>query len=148
MELFIRKYRGLSVEKFILIDPTYAMWIFKKSSASGELIPIRKEVKRLIKIFDSKPFTGSCYECGKKATRFSLSAPSSSPYWWCDKCNPYNILGDDNMSVGKTYRKLAQYARRYLEREDASRLIRKIAKAKGLPKDATIEQIGEFFRNV
>ena len=145
MKLTFGKHKGKSVETIVLKHPDYAMWLLSKTDAGEPLAHIRKEVARLIRFFDSKPFVYRCYGCRKSATRFSLAHPSPTAYWWCDKCNPRSMGCDELLSVGHTYEKAMQYAALALGKDQARGLIRDIAEAKGLPKRVGEKQAKEFF---
>ena len=122
------------------------MWILDKTEPYGQLIQVRKEVLRLIKVFDSKPFILKCFGCKRRpATRFSLAIPNSSPYWWCDVCSPRSMGCDGLLTVGKTYQVALQYAERYLRKGHTKSLIRVLAEAKGLPKRVGETQSVNFF---
>jgi len=147
MKLTFGKHKGKCVETVILKEPEYALWILNKEDASEPLAHIRKEVRRLIKVFDSKPFTIQCYGCHRrKATQFSLANPSPFAYWWCDECNPRSEGCDGPMSVGRTYKEAMQYAQLCLRKDHTKGLIRNLAEGKGLPKRVGDRQAEEFFR--
>ena len=147
MKLTFGKHKGKSVEIVVLKEPEYAMWILRKERAGEPLAHIRKEVRRLINVFDSKPFTCKCYGChGNTATRFSLAHPSPSAYWWCDECNPRSMGCDGPLSVGQTYQQAMQYAELCLGKDHTKGLMRDLAEAKGLPKRVGEKQAEEFFR--
>lgn len=141
-----KEHKGKSVEIVVLKEPDYTMWVLHKEDAGQQLAFIQKEVRRLISIFDSKPFTCKCYGCQRStATRFSLAHPSPSPYWWCDKCSPRSMGCDGLLSVGRTYREAMQYAGLRLGKDLTGGLIRDLAEAKGLPKRVGEKQAEIFF---
>lgn len=134
------------VETVILKEPALIMWILNKKDADGPLVHIRKEVLRLIKIFDSKPFIKKCVGChGRLATRFSLAHPSSPAYWWCDVCNPCSMGCDSHLTVGRTYENALQYAKLFPHSFDLKCFIKEFAEAKGLPRKVGAKQAVNFF---
>jgi len=145
MKLTFGKHKGKSVETIVLKNPDYAMWLLSKTDAGEPLSHIRKEIARLIRVFDSKSFVCKCYGCYETATRFSLAHPSPSAYWWCDKCSPRSRGCDGLLSVGHTYKEAMQFAALALRKDHTIGLIRDIAEAKGLPKRVGEKQAAEFF---
>lgn len=147
MKLTFGKHKGKSVEIVVLKEPEYAMWILSKEDADEPLAHIRKEVQRLINVFDSKPFARKCYGCSRRTTtRVSLAPPSPSAYWWCDECNPRSMGCDGLLSIVQTYQEAMQYAGLCLRKNHTKGLIRDLAEAKGLPKRVGEKQAEEFFR--
>jgi hypothetical protein len=147
MRFTVGEHTGRSVETVVLKEPDYVMWMLNKD-VQGPLAYIKNEVRRLIEIFDSKPFTCPC-RCGKTATRFSLAPPSPLLYWWCDECDPYSSGYDKLLTVGQAYREAMVYAKlHHLPKDQTKGLIRRLAEAKGLPKRVTEEQAEEFFNEV
>jgi hypothetical protein len=149
LKLTFGKHEGKSVEVVVLKEPEYAMWIFRKEDASGPLADIRKEVLRLINVFNSKPPTRNCSGCNlKMATRFSLASYTTGPYWWCDECDPRSIVYYKSLTLGKTYQDAMEYARRHrLIKDHIKVLLRNIAEAKGLPRRVGEKQAEAFFRD-
>jgi hypothetical protein len=145
MKLRFGKHKGKSVETIVLKHPDYAMWLLSQTDAGEPLAYIRKEVARLICVFDSKPFICRCYGCHKIALRFSLAHPSPSAYWWCEQCSPRSMGCDGLLSIGRTYEEAMQYAKIALREDHTRSLIRNIAEAKGLPKRVGEKQAMEFF---
>jgi hypothetical protein len=147
MKLTFGKHKGKSVEAVVLKEPEYALWILNQEAANEPLAHIKKEVRRLINVFDSKSFTCKCYGCHfKTATKFSLAHPSPSAYWWCEKCDPLSGGCDGLMTVGRTYQEAMQYSKLCcLRKNHTKNLIRSIAKAKGLPNRVSEKQLKEFF---
>jgi hypothetical protein len=147
MKLTFGKHKGKSVETVVLKEPDYALWILSIEDAEEPLAHIRKEVQRLIDVFDSKPFVCKCYGCHcRTATRFSLAHPSPSAYWWCDECNPRSSGCDGLLTIGRMYEEAMQYAGYCLRKDHTKSLIRNLAEAKGLPERVGEKQAEEFFR--
>jgi len=85
----------------MLKNPKNVKWVLGQSDAEGALKKICEEIKRLIRIFDSKPFTKQCggHNYHNLATRCTAYEDNFTALkWWCDNCDHYQ----SGASPGKT----------------------------------------------
>lgn len=137
MKMQFGKYIDKPVELLVLKEPQYIHWLLQQN-ASGSMLTAQNEAKRLIKIFDQKPFHADCYgnECSAKATCLSLYSTNISPFWWCANCDPYQAGAmDGKLNIFCTYTAALSYVEMYRRglKADYKKLITAIAQAKGLP---------------
>jgi len=89
MNALVGKHQGKSMEQLVVKEPAYIHWLLAQSPTGG-LLAMKNEAKRLIQIFDAKPYAVSCFNrCGRPATRFSVYGNGIAPMWWCAACDPY-----------------------------------------------------------
>lgn len=146
----VGKHKGKSVELLLLKESGYVQWLVQQN-ASGPLLALQAEAKRLIQKFDLKPFQMKCNgnNCSAPATRLSVYGNNISPYWWCDKCDPYQmgaIAG--KLQIFRFYSSALNHVVFYCagRQSDYKDLIKKIAQAKGLPSRVGEPQAVAFFK--
>ncbi len=132
------KYEGKEYAQVLLRDPGYASFLIDKQ-ADG---PVGKELKRLISVFDGKPFTRTCHHCTRTATRATGYIGGSSLYFWCDSCDPYGEgANPGKLRLIRTYREVVAYA---VTREEQKGLLKTFAEAKGAPHPLTPSKARAF----
>jgi hypothetical protein len=145
------KYRGKSVESLLLTEPDYAAWICRVDNPTAELLRIRLEIKRLVERFDLKRIVMRCQnpECREFATRCSVYYRAVRPKWWCDKCDPY-LAGatPGKLEIIRSYWEVVWYVNACCDDRKMAmrRLVKELARAKGLPTRAGDAQAIAFFR--
>jgi hypothetical protein len=144
MRLDFGKHRSRSVERVVLEDPDYAMWMATKAGATGRLRLAQEEVRHLIRRFNKIPLICECQgeECGNLATRCVVYRRTVNPTWWCDDCDPYSLgASEGKLMAIRGYRAAVDYCRLFCDgrRQDIKTLIKELAQAKGLP-----EGVGEL----
>ena len=60
MVIDIEENKENSLTEILLKNPKNVKWVLAQSNAEGPLKKIKEEMKRLIQIFNSKPFTRKC----------------------------------------------------------------------------------------
>jgi len=133
-------------------NPEHVKWILQNNDAEEPVRTVREEMIRLIEIFDSKPFTKTCfgrYCAGKTATRCTAyKSYYNSLYWWCDKCNPYQSGANvGTLHAISTYEDALGYVNFVCQDKklDYEAFIAQLAQEKGLPDRAGIDDIYSFF---
>jgi len=144
------KHKDKSVEWVVLKDPSYIQWVLNEPSPRGWLISFKQETLRLISIFDRKPFFKQCSrpDCGGIATRASLRKDNPKPMWWCDRCNPYDlILAPERIRIIYGYVEALLHIKHVCggRKGDLNYLIHALAEAKGLPRRVGEKQARGFF---
>jgi hypothetical protein len=143
------KHSGQTVEEIVLRDPDYIVWLLRQEAPRGQMEAICDEVRRLIRVFDCKPFAAGCSGCEATATRCSVyEGPNLALQCWCDACDPYSAgAGPGKLRVIRTYtdaiRHVASQCRR--GKREYEMVIRDLAQAKGLPERARANRIRAFF---
>ena len=146
MQVPCGKHENLTVELLLLRDPRYVLSIIRTVTA-GPLSPIRAELKRLISVFNSKPLQVKCCDCGAPATCYSVWQGGLDLEWRCGCYRPNNNVLGEKILVLSYYLETVLYAKTYLSwRSDASKLVRTVARAKGLPVRVGKKQAQAFFQ--
>ena len=144
------KYKGISVGMVILKNPDYVAQVLDENDAQGQLSRIQIEMKRLISIFDSKPFNKNCRgsHCSRPAAKFTVYEDNIyNLYWWCDIHNPYESgASPATLTEIRTYEEALVHVKWALKgrKADYAYLIKAMAQAKGLPKRVGEDQVNIF----
>src|SRR5690348_4053546 len=87
------KHQGRTVEELVLKEPDYVVWMLMQPNPAGAMARTCHEARRLIGVFDDKPFLGPCSgrDCPRPATRCSVYGQNIQPVCWCDDCDPYSM---------------------------------------------------------
>jgi len=139
-------HEGETTEEVLLKHPNFAQWTIERYPES----PRGQAFIRLSQEFDEKPFTADCHEkCGLKATRATACRDSSGLYFWCDECDPFST-GARQVAVIYVIYTLSELLRHVDSNADGNRalkrrIVRRLAKAKGLPKRVGEEEALNFF---
>jgi hypothetical protein len=147
------RHKGMSLEVLVLQHPDYAAWMLFKESANCMLAEARGEARRLIQIFDERPFVAGCQgqdpDCDRPATRGSVYKGTTGTFWWCDECDPYQMgASPRKLEIVRSYTDVIYFVEAFC---DASKnalkaLISEMAEAKGLPTRVDENQAAAFFR--
>lgn len=151
MRITFGKHNGKSVELVMVKAPDYVKWVLKQEDAVGQLLIVKKEMLRLIDVFNAKPILRRCAgrECDRKATKGSVYKDNVGRFeWWCDKCDP--LLGGflaGKVYIIRTYEDALDYVESHCwnRKSDYEALIHALARAKGLLKRVGEKQAREFF---
>lgn len=145
------RHQGKLLEQLVLKEPEYVEWILAQPNPRGQMIAVQSELQRLIAKFDSKPFIEICQgsECDNNATRMVVYMSNTTvPTWWCDSCDPYQNGADrGKLQAISKYRNARSHVAVYCNgrKSDHVRLIRAMARAKGLAKRVADAQAEAFF---
>jgi len=151
MNITFGKYNGKSIERLILTEPDYILWILEQTTTMGPVAKIQPEVKRLMTIFDKKRLQNKCLGCGKIATYCSAYMVNlRSLYWWCDECDPYqnqNGAISGKLHILRTYQDVIKNVRPLPggEKSDLKLLIKAISESKGLARPINDNNVKSFF---
>ena len=142
MQISFGKHFGRSVEETLLKFPDYILWAISEQNPTAGLRAVCDEARRLIGLFNAKPFTQKCSQCERPATRSTMFKDSPRLVFWCDHCDPCSAgASRHDLSEIRNYLDVRQVGRR----DDAKYLIRELAQAKGLPSRVTQAAIAAFF---
>lgn len=144
------KHNGKSVEELVLKEPRYTCWMLGVKKPGRRMAQVVREARRLIDIFDSKPFVVKCQGqgCDRPATRCVVYVRNLQPTFRCDHCSPYSSgAAAGKLSEIESYRAAHDYVGSGCRRakKDLQVLVRYIASAKGLPKRVGKQQMRLFF---
>lgn len=139
------KNAGKLSEVVFIKSPDLVQWMIKKTSDNH----LTDNFKTLRCIFDKRAITEKlCHGCNKSAIRASAYAGTSSLYFWCAECSPYDSgARSGTLSIVDSFDSAMFHAdfncggSRTMKRE----LIRELAAAKGLPARLTEKAVLEFF---
>lgn len=151
MDITFGKHQGKSIETLVLKEPTYMAWIMAQSSPTEQMESVQKLAQQLASRFDNKLIINQCYgkSCGNQATCCMVYLNNvTSPYWWCDHCNPYQSgANSGKLQTVRTYQDALAHVDMYCKGRvtDARSLVRSLAQAKGLPGRITESQAQKFF---
>ena len=151
MVISFGRHEGKPAEVLVLNHPDYVMWMLGEKDATGRLAQARPEVRRLVRRFDSKPILKKCQDpdCDRLATRCIVNRGSITPRWLCDVCDPSRECSSpDKLEIIRTYSDCVRYVYFFcLRNEQAMKaLLKKLARAKGLPRHADRAEVMAFFR--
>ena len=143
------KHFGLAVKLLVLRDPGYGAWARPGRSAAG-LANVQREIRRLIGIFDAKPLTGACSaaDCGNAVTIATAYSGSTNLMWWCDDCGRREASArSGKVRLVRTYLDAAGHVGASCPsgHDEAARLVRGLARAKGLQDVVGERQALAFF---
>ena len=135
------KHAGRATEEILLKKPDVAEWYLKNRRKSR----YAKDFKRLIKIFNHKPFFARCERCFRKATVAYGKIGGDVLTFRCARCYPDYYYSDTSGIVRATpiiwvLDTIAPRNRR-LKR----RLVWEVALAKGLPEKVGKREALAFF---
>ena len=140
------------MELLVLKEPRYIQWLLGQQAAQGEMKRAQAEARRLIRLFDAKPFLKECFGStppAHLAERCSVYGNVvDAPYWWCNNCNPYQSGADaGKLQVISTYEGALNHVSFFCgnRSRDYKALIKELAEAKGLPKRVSKAQAATFF---
>lgn len=143
------KHSGKTVEEIVLRDPDYVAWLLRQETPRGQMEAVCAEARRLIWIFDGKPFAARCSSCEATATRCSIyRGPNHGLRCWCDECDPYSAgAGPGKLEVIRTYADAVRHVTSQCSsgKTDSRRIIRELAQVKDLPARARLNKIRAFF---
>jgi len=151
MNITFGKHKGKSIGSLVLKEPDYVSWLLSNADCGAAMLAAIKEASRLIAIYNDKPFQKPCHgkNCSSQATRCSVYMSAvSTPMWWCDTCNPYRAgASEGQLQSIRTYQDALVHISLHCNRRKRSyrTLIKKLAKAKGLPDRVTEKQVSGFF---
>lgn len=91
MRLSFGKFKGYSLERVLLTEPSYTFWMLNVENPDRYFKSIRNEIYRLIGIFDQKPMLEKCEDCGQMSTRLSITRGGHEVFYWCDDCRPRSL---------------------------------------------------------
>jgi len=151
MTINIGENKEKSLAEIMLKNPKNVKWVLGQSDAEGALKKICEEIKRLIRIFDSKPFTKQCggHNCHNLATRCTAYEDNFTALkWWCDNCDPYQSgVHPGALHIIRTYEDVLRYVNSVCRdrKTDYEAFIKKLAQEKGLPRRANKSDINKCF---
>lgn len=155
MDVPIGKHKGKHIGWVVLKDPSYVLWALEQSTPSGGLKAFVAEARRLIRIFNQKPFVKRCAgrhsrdtRCSKRATRPSVYLDNLDCSWWCDTCDPYQLGAlPGKLQTPSSYQEALRHVQFYCagKKSDFVWLIGGLAEAKGAPKRLTKKALDQFF---
>ena len=151
VRLTFGKMLGKTVEELLLKEPDYIVWMLRLENPQGKMVEVVREAKRLIQIFDAKPFIYPCVgqKCEKLAAYCTVTRQAIQLVPWCDTCNPYFEQGESPGRLQKirTYGDAVGHVDQWCggTKGFLKTLIRGLAEEKGLPKRITAAVAETFF---
>ena len=152
MNISFGVHNGRSYEYLVLKEPYYCSWICTVKNPTGPMPQAICEVRRLIEIFDNKPFIcKTCFAkgCEVRATRFSVYVGNSGLDWWCGGCSPYQShVPFGKLYLPNTYYSALDYVHQELggSKKYCKNIIKEMAIAKSLPARCGESQAQAFFK--
>ncbi|HEX2866576.1 MAG TPA: hypothetical protein VHO03_06020 [Ignavibacteriales bacterium] len=143
-----RKHAGQSAELVVLSDPYYVKLVLDYRNPEGDLPLLRQEFMRLIAIFDQKKFKTHCRNCPGDARLLAFYKGTLFFEPWCSECTPYWVKKEAwKLDVFSDYLSALDYVDYYChgERMFYKKIIRNIARLKGLPKNLNASAAERFF---
>ena len=128
-------HKDKTTQIVVLKEPSYVSRLLSES-LTGPLLSVKNHVLQHIKVFDAKAYKTRCSGCQAAATRFSVVHGLTTPYWWCDSCDPHGMgASEGKLYVLRTYQNALQYVQFACQgrTSDYRDLIRTMVAAKGAP---------------
>lgn len=152
MLLTFGKHQGSTVAEIVLKESDYLIWMLGQQNPTGPMAQACAEARRLIAIFDDKPFLHQCmgHDCDAQATRITVYGQNIQPVYWCDACDPYSMgAASGKIQAIKRYCDAVQHVSFWCQgrKSDLKELIRSMARAKGLPARVGVQQAEAFFQH-
>lgn len=143
-----------TVENVVLTHPDYVKWMLdniEKASYQKRFVNgAKKQVNRLINIFDKKPTMCKCNTIGCNNTAENaifFSSVVSNHKWLCNEClgGKHSTLG--RYKIVRTYRNALSYVEKNCKNAGSNYelIIKYLAEAKGLPSRFTETDESSFF---
>jgi hypothetical protein len=148
MLLTFGRHAGASVELLFFTAPDYLAWAMTEEQPSLALANVAEEARRLMDIFDQRPFVMPCRKCPEPATRCALFLPEGHLCFCCEFCKPYYAF-----SPGPRFREVHTFQDAYDcfrtraggREHDLSEFIVAMARHKGLPAGFGAAEAAAFF---
>ena len=137
------------LESVLLKHPDQIKWLLEKATY-GDLLKAKDQAKKLIAIFDSKPFTRKCgHKSCESISSHHLFIPKdnlSGHAFRCKQCAPNPKTYIPGFQVISSYEESLKHVELYCNnKSNLKKIIKILAEAKGLPRNAREKQILEFF---
>ena len=152
MNIKFGKHSGMAIELLMLREPKYICWLLHEDYPSAEMRLVQAEARELIKLFDNKPIIEHiCWgsSCIHPPTRCTVHMDNlSMVLWWCPTCSPSQTGADlGKLYYLNDYSSAIGHVMRYCGdcKADHVTLIKKLARARGLPKRVGKAQALAFF---
>jgi hypothetical protein len=139
------RFAGKTTEEIFLKFPDWAAWNMSRHPDAKQ----SREFNRLQDRFDAKPLKVDCDgRCGRRARRCSAYANSPSLKFWCDNCNSsQGGASTGKLSTVYTFDDVLGHIRYTADghRDWTRKIVRALARAKGLPKRVGEKAAQTFF---
>jgi hypothetical protein len=150
MLLSFGKLRGRTVAEVVLKEPDYLLWMLDQQNPTWPMAQACTEARKLIRIFDGKPFLRNCRGtgCGDQATRVTVYGPNIRPEYWWDECDPYSLGADEGkLQEIRSYSDAIHHVGVWCQgrKTDLRQLIGSMAGAKGLARKVGAQQAVGLF---
>jgi hypothetical protein len=144
-------HHGKSVESLVLKRPDSIRQLLFELNSQPEQISIIAEARRLIRVFDQKPFIRPCMGsgCTNTSTRLCVSSSHMPPTYWCDQCTPtYQGTGLLRPRIIRKYTEAVNFVETCCNSRKVvlRNFIRDVSRAKGLPTYVSEDRAQAFFR--
>lgn len=146
------KHADNSLEALLIKHADYVCWMFTQPTPGGLLRKAVREAKRLITVFDSKPFVDTCCHpgCDNVATRYTVHGRNLDLWPWCDECDPYGGGAcRGKLQEIRTYHDALAHVFTYCGgcKDDFAYLMQGLAKAKGIEGNLTQMRLRLLFHS-
>lgn len=153
MDFSFGKHENKSVIEVMIKDPSYIVWIMNQSNKSNFHEKVTLFAAHRIEVFNKIPFQKKCNFGGCENTIDCCVLLKAESHWLCDTC--LQSMRDEfgRYSAVNTYLGAVNYVTCLFDSpkargENSMLLVRELARAKGLPKRATLFDISNFFNYV
>ncbi len=144
------QHQTKTVESLVVRKPDYISWVLDRAATTAGFHEVQVHARRLIAIFDAKPYAIRCGGCGQAASRCVVYVGSPRPYFFCSACRPTSLGADEGKLRELTsYREAISWIATTCNgrKDDLRHLIHEMASAKGLRKRVTHATALAFFRD-
>lgn len=146
MILDFGKYSGRSAQQVLFAHPCYVNWLLQKRSLQGSAAVVASFWRECLEKFNKLPYKVSCELCEAPAKKLTVPIGAIASKLWCQSCNPYSLQArSGSLVLIVTYKDAVEHVQTTCTRLDLARkIVRTMAKAKGLRGQFTNKAISQF----
>ncbi len=142
MRLRFGRHAGHTTERLLLRAPDYAEWVMRRQPNG----PVGRAFSDLARRLDAKPFTENCVLCGDRAESAGAYPDSVALILRCEPCRAKPDAA--GLEPCSTFRQAVAHVAETCARaqtRNKRRIIRTLARAKGLERRITEAEAARFF---
>jgi len=150
MQITFGRCEGKTCQEVVLKKASYVKWVLGEK-ASGALLKLQVDMKKLIARLDNRPYVSKCSKagCTRPVSRLTAYANNDADlYSWCAICDPYSLgANSGKLTVVTSYEDVLNHVTHRCEATNGGydRLIKAYARSKGLPSRVGAAAAAEFF---
>jgi len=150
MQITFGRCEGKTSQEVVLKKASYVKWVLGEK-ASGALLKLQVDMKKLIARLDNRPYVSKCSKagCTRPVSRLTAYANNDADlYSWCAICDPYSLgANSGKLTVVTSYKDVLNHVMHRCGATNGGydRLIKEYARSKGLPSRVGAAAAAAFF---